>query len=96
MEKVVVGIFDLIVCLVALVLLFIGFKYWVDKGSEKFADKLNEEKIKENIRLKRELKTYKRLYKESQVLVKMKQQEITALREVVLKEEEIEGGEDHE
>lgn len=96
MESVVIGIFDLIVCLFGLTLLFIGFKYWVDKGSTKFADKLNEEQSKENSKLKRELKTYKRLYKESQVIIRMKQQEITTLREIALDEEEIEEDEDNE
>lgn len=94
MNEVVMWLIDGAVCITALILIFLGFKYWVDKGSKKFFDRLNENMADENSKLKRELKTYKRLYKESQELVKIKQQEITSLREVALDEQETEEVED--
>ena len=94
MSEVVMYLISGAVSITALILLFIGFKYWVDKGASKFFKYVDEEKARENIRLRREAKTYKRLYKESQELVKIKQQEITALREVALDEKETEEVED--
>ncbi len=94
MNEIVMWLIEGAVSITALILLFIGFKYWVDKGSKKFFDRLNENMADENAKLKRELKTYKRLYKESQELVKIKQQEITTLREIALDEQEIEEVED--
>ena len=90
MSEIVMWLIEGAVSITALILLFTGFKYWVDKGSKKFFDRLNERMAEENLKLRRELKTYKRLYKEMQKLVKIKQQELTALREVALDEKETE------
>ena len=93
MNEIVMWLIDGAVCITALILLFLGFKYWTDKDASKFFKYLDEEKARENIRLRREVKTYKRLYKEMQELVKIKQQEINTL-EYALDEKEAEEVED--
>lgn len=93
MENIVMWIIDGMIAIVALILLFIGFKYWIDKGAEKFANSIQENTIKENQRLKQKVKTYKRLYKDTQKLVEIKQQELTELKEMKLEESEEEENE---
>lgn len=83
MEQIVSEIVTALMFAGLIIAMFFGFKYWIDKGGvDKMTEKINNDLVERNSKLRKQVRAQKQLIKNYQILLENKEYKIAELLEV--------------
>ena len=82
MEQIVSEIVTALMFAGLIIAMFFGFKYWIDNGGvDKMTEKINNDLVERNSKLRKEVRAQKQLIKNYQILLENKEHKIAELLE---------------